>query len=1251
MTTLRNYFYVLLLTAIVILISVVNYVPGTWLTGWDNLHTELNFPLHIYRSFFGVWQEYQGLGLLAGMAHAADLPRQIFLYALSFIVPTSFLRYLFQFLMLLAGTLGTYKLVKDIIFKKESNAPLGGFLAGLFYLLNLGTIQYFYVPFEPYSTFWGLFPWSMYTLLKYLDVPTRKNFMFLLLVFIISIPQSVVQTVFLVYLIAIFIILASFVLLKKTWRSVRISLVLLITVFIVNSFWLLPNLYFTLTNVGVTQNAMNNKMNNDRFYEINKRRGTIVDFALMREFYYDFTDYGESQRDLGFMMQTWRKHIENPLITLLGISFFGLVLIGFTRRNHYRRYFIPLFILSGLALLSDTIGFSQINSLLRSVPLVNQIFRNPFTKFIVPTILTFTVFFAIGATWLIQKLHERFTPSVRKFFAIGIVFLLFIYSSPVFTGNLFYSRLRVNIPKEYFELFGFFNSQDHNARIMNLPQDSFWGWGYYTWGSRGSGFLWYGIPQPITDRAFDVWSRESEMYYWELSYALKKNDLSLFNNVIDKYQISFVLFDSSYSPSDSTSPKGLLKQNDLLSQNPRVELAGKFGDIAVYKVLRKDELSSPITLTGSLPSVTYPDYFMNEDVAFGTVGMYSYQASTESPEYIFPFQTLFTGRFAGEGPIRVEETEQSYELSSSVSKGSYTIHLPSLSSETMIPYEVYALQEKNIVKISFRSITPTVRIDQAIIEFPKQTIEVAVDNPSDLAILDINGKDFFEVPPLTDNYTRIGTTYLRAIDDFNYLNVYSARGKTIQTLKPESFAGVTPCQETPEGHIDSKVMGNTLEVEAQNKAACLVYTGGIDEEQRSSAYKVSFAYKSESDEFPDYCFYNDFEKKCLNTRSQTLRTFSSRFKPVTDYFEMNVSLPSKNNFSLVLDPQNSAYDSRIKKITYKDIVLENYPFVSRVPLNSVGTTDYKLPRTLDSKDIYVSLLKTDSSFGAKNMVQNNMYKESNVAHNILFGDTYKVDTNEGKIKLSATDTFVNYWLEVPHISNGDSFLVSIDGVKKSGFPPLLNISSVKDKRKLVTTLLNDDAGQGKRYYILPSYNEFDEGLQILFNNNSFNKTPTEYEINFVDVSPVPYRFITKLYLSRNDISPLETSTYSVDIKKNNLSSYIVNFKPSPDQSLILWQAYNRGWKAYKVNETNIFSKLFPFIFGKQLTSHIKINNWANGWEIDESVCQELSTCRIIIVFWPQYLEYLGFILTGLTTVLVLGHWFHKRRRTESLKTV
>src|SRR3989344_1365988 len=444
----KKILYPALLGIIVATIAIVNYVPGTWLTGWDNLHTEFDFPMNVYRSIFSVWEEYQGLGLLAGMAHAADLPRQVFLWATSWFIPNSFIRYFYQYLMLFVGTFGTYHIL-NFILKKYPQRSIFAFMGSLFYLLNLGTIQYFYVPFEPYSTFWGMFPWEICALFRFLEEPNKKNLMFLTLINILAIPQALVQTVFVVYMLVVGIILGINLWQLKTRQSIITAFKTLLIIVAVNAFWLLPSAYFTLHDVNVTKNAMNNRMNTERFFEVNKRRGTIADFAVLKEFYFDFQDIREDTNGLTFLMAPWRNHFENPLVPTIGYLFFGIILFGLLKKHPYRPYVIGLFVLSMAAFLSNTILFSEVNKLFRLLPLSSQIFRNPFTKFIVPAIFSFAVLFCFGLVFLSDYLKKK---NIKQVALVGLLFLFVIYTYPLFTGNLFYKRVHVAIPQRYFDL-------------------------------------------------------------------------------------------------------------------------------------------------------------------------------------------------------------------------------------------------------------------------------------------------------------------------------------------------------------------------------------------------------------------------------------------------------------------------------------------------------------------------------------------------------------------------------------------------------------------------------------------------------------------------------------------------------------------------------------------------------------------------------------------------------------------------------
>ena len=98
MPWIKRNIYPILLTLLCLVICYLNYKPNTFLTGWDTLHPELNFPLNFSRLINGVWRYEQGLGAIAGHSHMADLPRVFFLWLFHFIFPINFLRYAYIFL-------------------------------------------------------------------------------------------------------------------------------------------------------------------------------------------------------------------------------------------------------------------------------------------------------------------------------------------------------------------------------------------------------------------------------------------------------------------------------------------------------------------------------------------------------------------------------------------------------------------------------------------------------------------------------------------------------------------------------------------------------------------------------------------------------------------------------------------------------------------------------------------------------------------------------------------------------------------------------------------------------------------------------------------------------------------------------------------------------------------------------------------------------------------------------------------------
>ncbi len=257
-------FFPLVLFLVSLFIVSQSFVPASWLSGWDTLHPEFDFLLNIKRQIFGVFREEQGLGAVAAHAHMADLPRTLFLWIVSVFIPQNLLRFFYITLCLPIGVLGTYFFIKNIILGnlekrlKESFA----FLGGLFYLFNLGTLQHFYVPFEMFTTAYAFIPWIFLTSSNFIKSNNKKNLLYFSLVTLLATPMAYAPLLWYATFGSLFLYLTFFIQ-ERTKQVVALVLVSLL----INSFWILPNLYFLLSgNAALVPDARINKIFSDEAF-------------------------------------------------------------------------------------------------------------------------------------------------------------------------------------------------------------------------------------------------------------------------------------------------------------------------------------------------------------------------------------------------------------------------------------------------------------------------------------------------------------------------------------------------------------------------------------------------------------------------------------------------------------------------------------------------------------------------------------------------------------------------------------------------------------------------------------------------------------------------------------------------------------------------------------------------------------------------------------------------------------------------
>jgi len=205
-------FFPIVLVLGVLFISFKNYTPETYLIGWDSMHPEFNFSLNAKRMLSHVWGGEMGLGAISAHSDMSDLPRVLTLWLVSVLIPSSFFRYFSIFFSLILGPLGIYFLLK-YVFQREKVTPWiypASFLGGLFYLLNLGTLQNFYVPLEMFTIAFAGLPWLTLAAFKYLREGKAGNLLFFSLVSVLISPMAYAATQAYAVYFGLFLFLLSF---------------------------------------------------------------------------------------------------------------------------------------------------------------------------------------------------------------------------------------------------------------------------------------------------------------------------------------------------------------------------------------------------------------------------------------------------------------------------------------------------------------------------------------------------------------------------------------------------------------------------------------------------------------------------------------------------------------------------------------------------------------------------------------------------------------------------------------------------------------------------------------------------------------------------------------------------------------------------------------------------------------------------------------------------------------------------------
>lgn len=598
-----------------------NLLPKqTWLLGYDNLLPELNLPLWWERNFYSIWQDYRGLGVANSVAEGSELTRLPWVWLVATLCSPALVRWSWVAAMLLLGTLATYYLARDwltlALCHAQNKLPpaitnLAATVAGIFYLLSPATVQLCYTPLESFTSWHGWLPVILYCLLRFVRTANAKNLLLLTIVSVLASSAFHLETLFIVLFFAMIVMGAGLLTCKYRHFYLQRLLLGIVSVIVANSWWLLPMAWTTMTAGNDFTLSKQNQITTPQVQEMNYSRGNLANVALLHGYWFDYREYNPTDNSYSPYLGVWESWWQQPSNQVIGYSLFilagsGLLLtIYLAQRKAFALAQLGLFLL-GIFMLTAGNGLilGLVFRCLTKLPLLADIFRVAFTKWssIANLGLSLGLANAVVTSYLLFYHRIRHHWVITTTLALAVAVSIVYRAYPAFNGELFGWQVKTAIPERYFKLQEFMHHQNHAGTTIYLPHPNYWGWLFYDWGYRGSGFLWQMIPQPLLDRNFDAWSLYNQTAYQQFNLAMQKQNAAEIEQLMAKYQLQYAIIDGSLmNAGDNQTSKRQEEVEELqkLWQQAGAQLLWQQENLSVWQLSPHSSSSYPVSLSNN----------------------------------------------------------------------------------------------------------------------------------------------------------------------------------------------------------------------------------------------------------------------------------------------------------------------------------------------------------------------------------------------------------------------------------------------------------------------------------------------------------------------------------------------------------------------------------------------------------------------------------------------------------------------------
>lgn len=1211
----KKFYAHLILTILIIFLGVTNFRSNKILSGWDNYHPEF-LPLDNFlnKTLFGVWNENYGLGTTIANSSYAELLRLPAYYLLQLIVGTEYVRFFWHLLLAGLGAFGTLYLTNfilrklDVSFERE-NVGLLSLLGSIFYLLNIGSVQNNYLPYEPFSYFFMFLPWLLLSLLRFLNQPiSKKEILLLFIVNFFATPSFSNPPLFIVYtlIISLLIFCRLIFLLSVSTEAKKLiikSLLVFLLIIIANSFWLLPYSYFVLS--GKPNEILESKtyQNFSTDAQIRNNIGGVWENSLfLKGFWFNTLDE-EFNGGGKYILGDWQWYFSLPQIQIVYISFLVLVIIGvlyliFKKFSYISLFLILSFIGSLIILIGTNPPLGNVVTFLReNMPLFSQVFRFSFTKFIVPASLFYSILVSVGAYALVILFHKILPKISIKFIyflvVISFIVLNFVYSYPAFSGNYYYSKLFVSIPKSYTDISKILNSTEKqlSGRVLILPTPSHLAWYAFNWGYRGSGFFWFQNTNPILSRTFDMHSNLNQKAFEEISYALNSRNNSLFQKLLQKYQIEWILIDESDYFVKSQNQKNITNQI-LQDLNLEKVYSSEDKKQGLYKVKILNDSNYQVVDKGA-------DFLIDTNYYFDGNYIVSQNASEKK---------LFEN-------INIEKNKNVDFIEQDIVSNA----ILKIPNPTFYAGAKFSLN-KTATGFSLNPVLPQVYLNDKLIDLNNFKFNQDILNDEETPIIRV-GKDVYSYEK--DKSNLLSKKLNEKFEMYVYSNNFTNLNKLDYSYILSSLGNCASLEKL-NSVFEVSIETNQLKLFGRDSLPCINFE---TKELKKGLYKIDAKISVSKSENLRICIQE--KEKCVKEFFYKLEPSQTDYK---FYFYLDYDLlDSKLYLALDANKQNLSSEIIFNSLNLEMNMSEGsfYPLERQLTsLFSKEGFEVTIPVKQGDKVRYmVDSNLQDLKLGYKEEISQNSYNYSNYCYFKDLDSQKEVVNESGKsvYRYSSTGRPLCDNIFLGSLFSGLGYLMKIDysNYHQGGMNLCLNDDYsefcfideyLDEKNESLTKVFPGISGVGLG----------ESNLRMYLGSNSRDVKDNRV----TDISNISFTQIPIFWLQDINVFS-ENKLKSVSLKNATRIFpflYYYNGLVSKGNVVGIGQGFDKGWVP-----------ICGISFCSSLVEFVKVNNWSGGYlnTSDEVLDQ------IIIVFWPQLLLFVGL---GFSAVFFLTVFFYKSKR-------